>query len=736
MHRQRAYYQRGILSNDRIKRLEDIDFAWDPFEVQWEEMLEVLKEYKAEFGDCNVPYGWLKNKQLGAWVTTQRGYYKNNTLSTDRIKRLDDIGFLWTSREELDEKRWGEMLDMLREYKEDNGDCNVPRRWPKNEQLASWVSTQRQGYKNNKLSEDRIKRLEEIGFELAYNLKEKQEEVWGEMFEVLKEYKEEYGNCNVPLEWPKNKQLGRWVNAQRTRYKDGALSEDRIERLEDIGFEWKRILYTRSKSSWEEVFTMLKEYKDKHGNCNVPQEWGENKQLAVWASTQRQGYKSNKLSEDRIKRLEEIGFEWDPFGSFWEEMFDTLKEYKENHGDCNVPYEWPENEQLGRWVGTQRRNCRKGLLSEDRIKRLEDIGFEWDPSESYWEKIFDALKEYKEEYGNCNVPKRWPKNKQLATWVSNQRVSYRKGILSEDRIRRLEDIGVELTYNRKEKEEERWGEMLEALKEYKEEHGNCDVPSLCTENKQLGVWVGRQRAKYQRGILSSDRIKRLEDMGFLWPSREELDEKRWEEMLDVLKEYKEEFGNCNVPYGWPKNKQLGSWLANQRTNYKNGTLSEDRIRRLEDIGFELTYNRKEKEEERLAVMLEVLKEYKEEYGNCNVPQRWPKNKPLASWVANQRTNYKNGKLSTDRIKRLEDIGFEWKRISYTYYKLPWEEVFTMLKEYKDKHGNCNVPSLYKENKQLANWVQTQRTTFKNGTLNEDRIKRLEEIGFVWNILKR
>ncbi len=61
----------------------------------------------------------------------------------------------------------------------------------------------------------------------------------------------------------------------------------------------------------------------------------------------------------------------------WEEMFTALVEYKKKNNDCDVPKEYPANPQLGWWVGRQRAVKNKGQLSEDRIRRLEALGFVW-----------------------------------------------------------------------------------------------------------------------------------------------------------------------------------------------------------------------------------------------------------------------------------------------------------------------------------------------------------------------
>jgi hypothetical protein len=156
------YQNKGELSDYRIKRLDDIGFVW-------EKMFEALIDYKKNYGDCNVPGGRLENKKLATWVCEQRTNYRKGKLSKNQIKRLEDVGFVW----ELQKLKWEEKFDALKEYKKNHGDCNVPRRWKKNQQLANWVASQHARYRNKKLSEGRIKRLEDIGFELKPHRKER-----------------------------------------------------------------------------------------------------------------------------------------------------------------------------------------------------------------------------------------------------------------------------------------------------------------------------------------------------------------------------------------------------------------------------------------------------------------------------------------------------------------------------------------------------------------------------------
>jgi len=213
----------------------------------------------------------------------------------------------------------------------------------------------------------------------------------------------------------------------------GQLTEDRIQRLDEIGFIWDP-----QESVWEEMFSALVDFKKTHGHCKVPKTYGDSK-LYSWVSIQRQHWKKKKLTDDRIQRLDEIGFIWDPQESVWEEMFSALVDFKKTHGHCDVPLNWPENPKLGHWVYIQRQHWKKKKLTDDRIQRLDEIGFIWDK----WQEMFSALVDFKKTHGHCDVPYGWLDNPELGDWVRRQRIEIRIAKLSEGRIRRLNGIGFE-----------------------------------------------------------------------------------------------------------------------------------------------------------------------------------------------------------------------------------------------------------------------------------------------------
>ena len=151
---------------DRSEKLKQNDEGRKKSNVSWDERFSQLKQYKEQNGHCRVPLKYKANPQLGNWVGKQRQKYKKNKLLPKEIKSLEGIGFVWEPQKHLG---WDERFKQLKEYKEKNGHCRVPKKYKANPQLGNWVSTQRYLYKKKNqdretITEEQINRLEGIGF--------------------------------------------------------------------------------------------------------------------------------------------------------------------------------------------------------------------------------------------------------------------------------------------------------------------------------------------------------------------------------------------------------------------------------------------------------------------------------------------------------------------------------------------------------------------------------------------
>jgi hypothetical protein len=174
-------------------------------------------------------------------------------------------------------------------------------------------------------------------------------------------YKSEHASHNVPQHSESHKQLGSWAGEQRWHYKEKKLSQETINKLEEIAFVW----VMAEKKKWEDRYAELVNYKSECGQracCNVPMTSKSHKQLAGWVRTHRWHYKEKKLLPEKIDKLKEIGFVWVMADRSWEDRYTELVNYKREHGDCNVPINSKSYKQLASWVRTQRKQCKEKKL--------------------------------------------------------------------------------------------------------------------------------------------------------------------------------------------------------------------------------------------------------------------------------------------------------------------------------------------------------------------------------------
>eukprot|EP00579_Thalassiosira_antarctica_P028695 CAMPEP_0202007178 /NCGR_PEP_ID=MMETSP0905-20130828/11740_1 /ASSEMBLY_ACC=CAM_ASM_000554 /TAXON_ID=420261 /ORGANISM="Thalassiosira antarctica, Strain CCMP982" /LENGTH=319 /DNA_ID=CAMNT_0048565093 /DNA_START=235 /DNA_END=1190 /DNA_ORIENTATION=+ len=206
---------------------------------------------------------------------------------------------------------------------------------------------------------------------------------WKVKYDLLVEYKQEHGHCHIPTkEIIDGHKLGSWADNQRGFYKKGKIPEDRIDRLNEIGFNWSvyDMVGRAMDVSWEEQFEQLVKFKGKHGHYDVPQHDMINSQkLGLWVREQRASYKNGTLLNYRLVRLNEIRFNWSGSYLSWEGRFKQLVEFKGEHGHCHVHLRYLDNPPLGQWLDQQRKRYRGKKLQKDRIDQLNGIdGFTWE----------------------------------------------------------------------------------------------------------------------------------------------------------------------------------------------------------------------------------------------------------------------------------------------------------------------------------------------------------------------
>jgi hypothetical protein len=360
-----------------------------------------------------------------------------------------------------------------------------------------------------------------------------------------------------------------------------------------------------------------------------------------------------------------------------------------------------------------------------------------------WKKKFKELCGYRQKKGHCIFRCHDPEYVELSKWVFSQCCEHRRMMSRKDtfltpaRIKALEGIGFVWNQSRPS-----WEDRFNELAIFRRIYGHCIVPYNYSGNIQLGNWVATQRYQYrlaqdgETSPMTPARIQELESLGFEW----RVCVTAWEDRLIELAEYRKIHGHCNVSKSISKDSKLGEWVANQRSQYrfklegKTSHMTLPRIQALEGLGFEWITSRSCWEDR-----LSELADYCKIHGKCNVPKSMSGNSKLATWVANQRSQYRlylEGKtthMTLPRIQALENIGFEW-----DYTGAAWEDRLDELAEYCKIHGNCNVPKCYSKNSKLASWVASQRRQYKlhlrkmKCPMTIFRIHELESLGFEWD----
>ena len=353
--------QRTVADNmppERKKRLDEIGFEWDPFGADWERGFVALTKFKAREEHCRIPQTYVEGDyNLGSWVSNQRA--DADKMHPDRKKRLDQLGFIWDSRI----AEWENGFDALVNFKKREGHCRVPQRhFEGDRNLGRWVSFQRKLL--DKMHPDRKKRLDELGFEW-----DPFGAGWENGFAALVKFKEREGHCRVTghhIEESYN--LGTWITNQRAD--EDKMPPDRKKRLDELGFVWDPL-----REDWENAFAALVKFKEPEGHCRVPVHHIEGDyRLGAWVVKRRAS--PDKMFPDRKKRLDELGFVWDPLGADWENGFAALVKFKEREGHCHVPRGHREGDyKLDRWAMHQRAIGAK--LIAERRKRLDELGFSW-----------------------------------------------------------------------------------------------------------------------------------------------------------------------------------------------------------------------------------------------------------------------------------------------------------------------------------------------------------------------
>lgn len=142
---------------------------------RWDSRYKELLQFVRQNGHCQVPTNLTSNQLLSRWCKRQRYQKKlkeageHSTLTDNRERLLNDVGFVWDIHEAIWMERYMELVQFNATYRH----TVVPRSHGK---LGQWVKSQRRQYalhqrgEASHLTQERISKLNALSFEWVGNV--------------------------------------------------------------------------------------------------------------------------------------------------------------------------------------------------------------------------------------------------------------------------------------------------------------------------------------------------------------------------------------------------------------------------------------------------------------------------------------------------------------------------------------------------------------------------------------
>ena len=564
---------------------------------------------------------------------------------------------------------WEYMYSVAKRYYETHGNLEVEKRYITEEgySLGAWLNTQRLVYAGKArgiLTDEQVEKLNAIGM----RWESVKDIAWEKNYFAAKEYFAEHGDL-LPSVIDKayhGVKLGRWIAQLRSYRKSGMcsayLTDERIKLLDEIGMVWDVPDYL-----FEKNYAALLDYYKENGNADVPSYYvtADGLRLGTWVFNTRNRKngigKGAELTEEQIKRLDELGFSWEgKFRNNWNKSYEAACEYKKKYGDLKIPvaYVTADGLALGRWIRYQIDVGEK--LPEEKKEKLLALGVSFEKTDA-WEEKFALLKQYYAEHGDLKIPANYVVDGVwLARWLTEQKArlngkstgrSGKKKTLTEEQAKRLMSLGVQKNVLNN---DVLWQEQYVCAKEFFEKNGHLNIPKnyVSESGKSVGRWLAIQRKYKNDGKLSDERIALLGKIGMIWFYGD-----KWEKGFGYAETYFKQHGDLFVKndYVTEDGYALGRWIVNQRSAYKGtarSRLTDEQKKRLDDIGFVVDVN-----EYRWNCAYERAAEYYRYHGTVSVPRGYKVDGiDLQSWFTEQRRAIKNGKLNSTQIMKLSQLG--------------------------------------------------------------------------------
>jgi len=458
----------------------------------WEVKYDLVREYKRRYGTANVPTAFCSGDiRLGQWLAAQRQARRKGTLGDERVAMLEELGVAWKK----------------------NGMNGAPPPPVVQGQLRPrGISGGISG--GESVADTSVESSPEKLPPEIVDLTPEEEAHWNTMCSLLKKFRDREGHT-VPSMYhvEDGEELGKWLREMKQHHRCRRLGQVYVKRLEEAGVMWDS-----SEDTWRIFLELFKQYVARAGNGKVNQaHFEDGRKLGVWVVIQRKHFREGRLSDDRIKLLDDAGMDWDPHNSSWEKFYALSVQYALREGTIKVRADHLEDgEFINRWLRRQKRQKHEGRLTEEQMRRMEQLpGWSWELGETF-EDMFALLLRFKAKRGHINVPsKHMEEGKKLGAWLDKHKQDKRSGKIDPRIEETFNSLGMQWEIL-----ETQWEQYYLLLLQFIEREGHADVMQRHEEaGERLGIWVATQRAQYKKGKLQKSRIEKLDQVDFIWQKK-------------------------------------------------------------------------------------------------------------------------------------------------------------------------------------------------------------------------
>lgn len=374
-NQRRLYNSRyhGSLTPERIELLNRLGMTWENrYETHWDYLFQIAEDYYIERGHLRVPTGYTTEDgiQLGRWLRRQADHREQ--LTEEKIQRLNEIGMVWSGSWEL-------RYETALRYLEDNPGCELTQAtvvgdfW-----LGKWLVQQLRSYEKGTLRPEQAARMGELIQKTGLSAQTQSQRKWNGQYDKIKSQTERYGSWK---QWPSLPELGsslRWIRAQMKKIEKGTMPQSQLERLRVLD-----IVPESPADGWMDYYRLAERYYQEHGDLRIPAAYKtqDGVRLGAWICRQRSlkrgAEAGNGLSGEKIRLLDSIGMEWNPYRAAFERGVASAQRYYRRNGNLNVPAKYVDENgfPLSQWISDTRK--KKDRLPDEDIQILEELDFVW-----------------------------------------------------------------------------------------------------------------------------------------------------------------------------------------------------------------------------------------------------------------------------------------------------------------------------------------------------------------------